>query len=115
MSKAFDQVKHARLLDILRSIGIRGIALSWFSSYLSDRKQKGKVGSALSTCTHCTRGVPQGSVLGTLFFILYTKHINTVLPAEVSHQEFADDIELDFSHGDPQVVATTLFVAVSSL
>ena len=54
-------------------------------------------------------------MLGPLLFILYTKDINTVLPAEVSHQEFADDIELEFSHRDPQVVATTLFVAVSSL
>ena len=69
-----------------------------------------KVGSALS---HCTRRLPRGSVLGPLLFILYTKDINTVLRAEVSHQEFADDIELDFSHRDPQVVATTLFVAVS--
>ena len=116
MSKAFDRVLHARLLDILLSIGIGGMALSWFSSYLSVRTQQVKIGSALSTRTHCTRRVLQGSVLGPLFFILYTKDIiNTVLPAEVSHQEFADDIELEFSHRDPQVVATTLSVAVSSL
>ena len=55
MSKAFDRVQHARLLDVLLSIGIGGIALSWFSSYLSDRTQQVKVGSALSTRTHCTR------------------------------------------------------------
>ena len=115
MSKAFDRVLHPRLLSVLHSLGIGGTSLTWFSSYLSDRQQRIKVGSILSTHTDCTRGVPQGSVLGPLLFLLYTKDIGQVIPAGVVHQEFADDLELDYTHRDPQIVATMLSSAVSAV
>ena len=115
MSKAFDRVQHERMLSVLFSMGIGGTVLKWFGSYLSGRKQRVKVGPSLAPEFCCTRGVPQGSVLGPLLFLLYTSELSSVLPAQLSHQEFADDIMLDYSHKDPTVIAATLSDGVTCL
>ena len=63
-AKAFDQVNHSILLDMLQKIGIRRVALRWFHSYLSGRHIRTKVAGTLSAALPVTSGVSQGSVLG---------------------------------------------------
>ena len=71
VAKAFDIVNHDLLLLKLDNMGIRGVALSWFRSYLSDRSQQVKCNSVLSTHRSIKFGVPQGSILGPLLFLLF--------------------------------------------
>ena len=70
-SKAFDTIDHSILLAKLNHLGIRGDTLHWLESYLRDRDFSVSVGSALSSGIVSNMGVPQGSVLGPILFILY--------------------------------------------
>ena len=115
MSKAFDRVRHQLLIQNLSSIGIHDIAIKWIVSYLSDRVQQVKISSEVSSPVQCTRGVPQGSVLGPLLFTLYTRQLSECLPDGTRHQEFADDILLDFSSKNPDMVAKLLSTAVTNV
>ena len=69
--KAFDTVEHSILLDTLYHYGIRGNALQWFNSYLTNRYQYVKYNNTPSDMKKINCGVPQGSILGTLLFLLY--------------------------------------------
>ena len=69
-SKAFDTVNHNILLKKLDHYRVRGTAKAWFISYLSNRKQHVSVGTSKSDDLYITHGVPQGSVLGPLLFLL---------------------------------------------
>ena len=70
-SKAFDTVRHDILLKKLNYYGIRGIVLEWFRDYLTNRTQTVRLGNHYSTPKHIQYGVPQGSVLGPILFLLY--------------------------------------------
>ena len=90
LSKAFDTIDHAILLNKLEFYGIRGQALEWFHSYLYDRKQFVHYNGEDSDMKTIRCGVPQGSVLGPLLFIIYTNDLPDILQMSTSIL-FADD------------------------
>ena len=102
-SKAFDTVDHKTLLKKIERYGIAGNNLRWFENYLKDRQhfiffEHNSTKKASVTC-----GVPQGSILGPLLFLLYvddlhyaSKILNPIM--------FADDTNLFFSHSDINVL-----------
>ena len=75
LSKAFDTIDHRILLDKLDYYGIKGTSLTWFKSYLSNRKQYVEYNNTTSSFADVTTGVPQGSILGPLLFIIYMNDI----------------------------------------
>ena len=96
LSAAFDTVDHAILLSRLSSrFGIKGAALQWFESYLEDRKQFVYIDDSKSTPRNLNCGVPQGSVLGPLLYLLYTSPIGDILGKyNIPFHLFADDIQM---------------------
>ena len=88
-AKAFDRVDHTVLLSHLAQIGVVGTSLEWFRSYLTGRRIRVKVQGSLSELLPITAGVPQGSILGPLLFLIYFKDIPSVVDAVCTL--FADD------------------------
>ena len=95
--KAFDSVPHKRLLIKLKNYGIHGSLLDWISDFLTDRRQRVRVGSTFSSDKPVLSGIPQGSILGPVLFTIF---IND-LPEVISNtcKIFADDTKI---YGDSE-------------
>ena len=95
LSKAFDVINHEMLLNKLNIYGIRGIVNDWFRSYLSDRSQYVEIENTQSETLPIKYGVPQGSILGPLLFLIYVNDIGNSCHANIL--SFADDTTLYMS------------------
>ena len=100
LSAAFDTIDHTILLDRLDGYyGISELALGWVKSYLSGKTHLVKVGSTLSHPAALQYGVPQGSVLGSILFLLYTNPISSIIQSHssINYNFYADDTQLCIS------------------
>jgi len=95
LQKAFDTVNHEILLTKLNYYGIRGTLFDWFTDYLTDRKQFTTINGANSRHNTIPCGVPQGSVLGPLLFLLYVNDMPNSVPG-TDIRLFADDTNIFF-------------------
>jgi hypothetical protein len=99
-AKAFDRVPHKRLVLKLASIGITGNLLKWCESFLSNRKQRVVMGENIGEWKDILSGVPQGSVLGPLFFVIYLNDLLQILT--IQSKVYADDTKLISIHKNDQ-------------
>lgn len=105
-SRAFDKVWHDGLLHKMKAYGINGNLLKWFRSYLSDRKQRVVIKQSSSKLCSISAGVPQGSVLGPLLFIIY---INDIAERLISLcRLFADDTSFSCADRDAFQIETVI-------
>lgn len=112
LSKAFDCVNHQKLLVKLDNHGIRGTALKWLSSYLTKRKQF----TAINYCTNKQKnsihsdfvytciGVPQGSILAPILFIIYTNDLTINIEPGIHITQYADDTSLLISDKNNEII-----------
>ena len=92
-TKAFDTVNHGILLDKLEAYGIRGIPLNWFVNYLTDRRQYVDLGGVKSSEQTIICGIPQGSTLGPLLFLIYINDLPNSSD-KLDYKIFADDTNI---------------------
>ena len=91
-TKAFDSVPHERLLLKLKGYGIEGNLLKWFRNFLTNRQQRVVVRGTFSSWTHVKSGVPQGTILGPILFLIYVNDISSNISSSI--KMFADDTKV---------------------
>ena len=114
LKKAFDTVNHAILLSKLQAYGIRDFANQWFCSYLRNRKETCLVDCNKSSDTYLPCGVPQGTILGPLLFLLY---IND-LPNCLMHSQprmYADDTSITYASNDVEEIERCVNIDLESV
>ena len=106
VSKTFDRVWHRGLILKLHAVGISSSQLDWFENYLYDRKQRGCLNGVYSNSVTIEAGVPQGSILGPLLFLIYINDIVSDITSNV--KLFADDTSLSMVVENPIITADIL-------
>ena len=122
MSAAFDTLDHITLLHRLQhTFGLSGYVISWIRSYLTDRSSFVKIDSSASPSTTILTGVPQGSVLGPLLFVLFISPIANVINPDQSNQnnivsfhQYADDTQLYIGTNSSTLTTVTQVASIES-
>ena len=113
ISKAFDKVWHKGLIFKLQSIGISGNLLEWFTDYLANRKQRVCLNGHASSWKTPNAGVPQGSILGPLLFIIYINDIVNHIRTNI--RLFADDTTLYEIIDDPLLTGININIDLRTI
>jgi hypothetical protein len=113
LKKAFDFINHDLLLVKLKHYGIRGTPLQWIASYLTNRSQKCRVNANLSEMQSISAGVPQGSILGPILFIIFINDVFQFSSVNIELYLYADDTAIIFTadnNTDLQTIVDDFFV-----
>ena len=109
LRKAFDTVNHKILLSKMKKLGIGGVELRWFQNYLVDRRQLVHIGGLNSKFLDVLTGVPQGSILGPLLFLIYINDLP--MCSELIALLFADDTTLILSDSNIDLLVSRVNIA----
>ena len=94
LAKAFDTVDQKILIERLEKVDVRCSALDLFKNYLTNRQQKVRINEILSDPLKITTGVPQGTVIGPILFLIYINNISKIINSKYDIVSYADDTAL---------------------
>ena len=109
--KTFDTVNHEILLKKLHRYGIRGITNEWFKSYLNNITQKTKVNDSISEKIDINYGVPQGSILGPLLYLVYINDLHEAVTHSLIHH-FVDDRNILYCSKSLKIINTLTMMSL---
>ena len=113
LQKAFDTINHKILLEKMSFIGFSEITIKWFESYLTNRTFRVSIDKINSSDSTLTCGVPQGSILGPLLFLLYVNDMPQAVSSDL--YLYADDSCLVYQHKDVKIIEKQLNKDFSNL